>query len=121
MISSEIAFRLIQGLVIVVIAGLLFVGGYLFFGAVPEFETEAIETKVVLERFQATADIYQARRGSYDGVCADLLLPANIACNGTDSAYALETRLSDRSLVCADSTGAVKSNSIALQSATKCK
>lgn len=105
MISSELTYRIFQAAVVLLIGAAISVALYFFFMYSPDVEKEEIELKAVFGRYQATADIYRSRTGSYDGVCEGLLLASDVTCHETDTAYAIETRLSDGQVMCADSTG----------------
>lgn len=61
--------------------------------------------KADIVRMQANAEIYYARVQFYDGVCQAIGADRSRNCNESGTAFAIESRLSNGSYYCADSTG----------------
>ena len=58
-----------------------------------------------ITRLQAAAKVYYSRTRSYDGVCSDIGVSADMVCNAGSEQYAIETALENGTFYCIDSSG----------------
>lgn len=98
-------FYALQFIVIALILGLVGVLGYFLLESdADKAAADAVRHAEILQ-LQTRADIYFARLQYYDGVCSAIGADAAHRCHESETAFAVETRLSDGSYYCADSTG----------------
>ncbi len=105
--SAELTFTLIKITIVLVVAGIAYGIFHVYFNNTPELETEQFQVTAELKRYHATAGVFRGRTGTYDGVCQGMLLSTDFSCDDTQSAFALEKRLTDGTYVCIDAGGEV--------------
>jgi hypothetical protein len=105
MILSSVTSNIIQLLLVLLIpliAVAVFV--YLIFyydGPSEQLEREVVATQ--FERHQASVEVYRRRLLDYAGVCDDIGLPPNVACQATETEYRLHQQLDNGLYYCLDS------------------
>lgn len=89
-------------LVLTIFTGALFVVWWLLS---LDTDTTAAEQKAHMTRMQASAEVYLSRLRDYQGVCADIGVPASYSCHDSEAAFAIEVPAGAGSYLCMDSQG----------------
>ncbi len=105
-------------LVIAVVAVVVLISWFLLNS---NLSTEEAESKAVLLRLKASAELYHSRVGFYTGLCGDIGVPGKFSCTESDDAYAIETTLSSGSYYCLDSSGFIGKTRLSKGLGTKCR
>lgn len=96
------------GFQVVAIAAILIVAGtaaYFFLNTGADDVAVDAKRQAEILQLSTRAGTYFARLQYYQGVCSAIGADATHRCHESDTAYAVETRLTDGSYYCADSTG----------------
>jgi len=78
---------------------------YFVFFDTPNEEVEAGVVATQFLQYQATAERYQSRLLDYAGMCDDIGLPPEVACQATDTEYRISQPLTNGTIYCMDTTG----------------
>jgi hypothetical protein len=94
--------------IIEVVLGTLVAGGVLLVGWwLLSLNTDTTEAQIraQMTRLKASAEVYYSRLQYYQGVCADIGVPAGYSCHDSDTAFAVEVPAGPGSYLCMDSQG----------------
>lgn len=116
---SRGALRVLQVIIgALIVVGVLAAGWWLLS---LDTDTTETQTKASLTRLGVSGHVYYNRLNSYDGVCADIGVPANYHCHESSEAYAIEAPLPDGKYLCLDSTGFLGHTLISKGNSTACR
>ncbi len=101
---SPFTFRIIQGLIILVLVIILGTGVILFLKYDSGIEVSDAHIEATMLRLQGSAFVYHGRLGYFDGVCSDIGLPKDYVCRETEKSFIIYAQLSDGTWYCVDST-----------------
>lgn len=100
---NRVTLRIIEVILGAFVAsGVLLVGWWLLS---LNTDTTAAEQKAQMTRLKASAEVYYSRLRYYEGVCADVGVPAGYSCHDSEVAYAIEVLAGPGSYLCMDSQG----------------
>jgi hypothetical protein len=95
----------LAGVALTVLVGIALYVYLVFFNHNPNEEVQLTVISTQFQQYQGSADVYRSRLLDYAGMCDDIGLPPNVACQANDTTYRISQVLSDGTYYCMDQVG----------------
>lgn len=98
----------LSALIGMVLIPVIAIGLYVYLVVYNHNPNEEVQLSVISTQFQqyrGSADVYRNRLLDYAGMCDDIGLPPNVACQANDMQYRISQPLPDGTYYCTDQAG----------------